>query len=77
MDLFMRLLLAALSPLFLSACVGSFPADVSPNPSPDDPDSGIVLVRSADYFDGYADRRPVEPTPWRQRNDSVAPGGSQ
>ena len=74
----MRLkILAALSPLFLSACIGGFPADVSPIPSPDDPDSGIRPVSSTNYFNGYVNRQPVEPTPWRGRNESVTPGGSR
>lgn len=70
-------LLAALSPLLLSACIRGTPAEILPIPSPDDPDSGVRAISPADYLDGYSGREPVEPQPWRRQNESAAPGGSQ
>jgi hypothetical protein len=69
--------LAALSPLFLSACVADLPDDTLPIPSPDNPASGIVPVRSTSYFEGYVDRQPVQPAPWRDRSENPASGESQ
>ena len=42
-----------------------------------DPSDATARVPTASYRSvtrGYESRRPVEPAPWRERNDSVAPG---
>lgn len=41
-----------------------------------DPSDAAARVPTASYRSvtrGYDSRRPVEPAPWRERNDSVAP----
>ena len=70
-----RFLLAAAMPLALAGCASaSGPADVMPVSSPVDPGTGIRTIRNHTVLDGYVHRVPVDPKPWRQLNDSQAPG---
>jgi len=38
-----------------------------------DPQSGVSAVTYRSALSGYQSARPVEPKPWRERNDAVAP----
>ena len=70
-----RTLLAAALPLALAGCAAaSGPADVVSVRSPVDPAIGIRNVNHHSVLDGYTHRVAVEPKPWRQQNDSQAPG---
>jgi len=70
-----RTLLAAALPLALAGCASaSGPADVTSVSSPVDPAIGIRNVHHHSVLDGYTHRVAVEPKPWRQQNDSQAPG---
>jgi hypothetical protein len=70
-----RFILAAAMPLALAGCAAANrPADVMPVSSPADPDLGIRNTHHHTVFDGYTHRVAVEPKPWRQQNDSQAPG---
>jgi hypothetical protein len=70
-----RTLLAAALPLALAACTAAGrPADVMPDNSPADPTLGIRNAHHHTVLDGYTHRDAVEPKPWRQQNDSQAPG---
>lgn len=70
-----RTILAAALPLALAACttVGR-PNDVMPDSSPADPALGIRNTHHHTVLDGYTHRIAVDPKPWRQQNDSQAPG---
>ncbi|AMN42042.1 hypothetical protein [Rhodoplanes sp. Z2-YC6860] len=50
---------------------------ISPGPQAGaDPSDAAARVPTSSYRSvtrGYESRRPVEPAPWRERNDSVAP----
>lgn len=71
-----RYLLAAAVPLALAGCASpGGPADVMSASSPADPGTGIRTIHHHTVLDGYMHRVPVEPKPWRQMNDSQAPGG--
>jgi hypothetical protein len=45
----------------------------SPTPHPADPDARVRPAPYRSVTSGYVSRRPVEPQPWRGRNDAVAP----
>lgn len=70
-----RTILAAALPLVLAACttVGR-PTDVMPDNSPADSALGIRNAHHHTVLDGYTHRIAVDPKPWRQQNDSQAPG---
>ena len=70
-----RTLLAAALPLALAGCAAaSGPADVTSVSSPVDPAIGIRNTHHRSVLDGYTHRVAVEPKPWRQQNNSQAPG---
>jgi len=70
-----RFLLAAAMPLTLAGCASaSGPADVMSVSSPADTSAGIRNIHHHTVLGGYTHRVPVEPKPWRQQNDSQAPG---
>ena len=70
-----RFLLAAAMPLALAGCAAAIaPADVMSVNSPVDSGLGIRNTHHHTVLDGYVHRVPVEPKPWRQLNDSQAPG---
>lgn len=73
-----RILLAAAVPLTLAGCVtAGEPASIMSASSPADPDAGIRNLRYQTVLDGYTHRVPVDPKPWRQLNDSQAPGAGE
>lgn len=70
-----RIIFAAAMPLALAACTASGrPADPMPDNSPVDPGLGLHSSYHQAVLDGYTHRVAVEPKPWRQQNDSQAPG---
>ncbi|MCZ4292351.1 hypothetical protein [Hoeflea alexandrii] len=70
-----RTLLAAAMPLVLAGCASaSGPADVMPVSSPVDSAIGLRNAYHHTVLDGYTHRVAVDPKPWRQQNDSQAPG---
>jgi len=70
-----RYLLAAALPLALAGCAASNrPADILPAVSPVDSGLGIRSTHHHTVLNGYTHRVPVDPKPWRQQNDSQAPG---
>ncbi|MBI3435097.1 MAG: hypothetical protein HY056_08480 [Proteobacteria bacterium] len=44
---------------------------------PADPQASVPPARYRSSVAGYVSRRPVEPAPWRERNDRVAPAPKQ
>lgn len=70
-----RTLFAAAMPLVLAACTAAGrPADIMPGSSPADSVAGIRNTHHHTVLEGYTHRVPVDPKPWRQQNDSQAPG---
>jgi len=70
-----RTLFAAAMPLVLAACTAAGrPADIMPGNSPVSSVAGIRNTHHHTVLQGYTHRVPVDPKPWRQQNDSQAPG---
>ena len=70
-----RILFAAAMPLALAACTAAGgPPEFMPDNSPTDPAISIRNAHHHTVLDGYTHRVAVEPKPWRQQNDSQAPG---
>ena len=70
-----RFFVAAVVPLTLAGCASaSGPADVISASSAVNPGVGIRNTHHHTVLDGYTHRVPVEPKPWRQQNESQAPG---
>jgi hypothetical protein len=67
---------AALAVLALAAvatsCAGPPPAPFA-GPDPSDPSARAKAVGYRSTIAPYEPQRPVEPAPWRQQNDQVAP----
>ncbi|MBS7556096.1 MULTISPECIES: hypothetical protein [Xanthobacteraceae] len=55
----------------LSACSG--PPAIEVGPSPSDASSSVKPLRYAPVTAGTVDYRPVDPKPWIERNERVAP----
>lgn len=70
----LRFLLVAAMPLALAGCAGRGPAEFLSANSPVNSELGIRNSRQRTVLDGYVQRVPVDPKPWRQLNDSQAPG---
>lgn len=68
----MKPLVSAAVALFLSACSTQSPSPVSGS-DPGDPSAPVPSARPASVTAGTADYRPVEPKPWLERNEGVAP----
>lgn len=70
-----RTLFVAALPLALAACsAAGRPDQFLSDSSPADPTQGIRNLHYRSVLDGYTHRVAVEPKPWRQQNDSQAPG---
>jgi hypothetical protein len=70
-----RIILPVALPLVLGACQASQPellADVAPLLAPADPDRSHVPVAAPAVITDYTHREPVDPSGWRQLNDSQA-----
>jgi hypothetical protein len=57
---------------FAQGCTGT-PAPPFAGPDPSDPTVRTRAVGHQSTTAPYASRRPVEPTPWREQNERVAP----
>jgi hypothetical protein len=68
------LLIAALAALIVGGCAASPPA---PRLTAADPAARVPPVRYSSVTAPYTRQRPVEPLPWRERNERVAPQGNQ
>lgn len=65
--------LAALAVALAAIGLGSYSMAESPPPHPAAPDARVRVAPYRSVTSGYVSRRPVEPQPWRGRNDAVAP----
>ena len=63
-------IVAALAALMAGGCTVVPPASVL---AAADPDSPVPAVRYSSVTAPYTRQRPVEPLPWRERNERVAP----
>lgn len=61
----------ALAVLVVGACSGALAERQTPHPA--HPDSRVRPAPYRSVTSGYVSRRPVEPQPWRGRNDAVTP----
>lgn len=74
----LRILVAALAPLVVSACSQTPLPVVVPFASPLNVDAGIRPPSYRSPLNGFSARQPVNPKPWRQLNDEQGPAkGSQ
>jgi hypothetical protein len=62
--------------LSTSACL-STPERPVAGPNPSDPNARAPATAYRPVLGGYVSQRPVEPAPWRQQNDRVAPAEKQ
>lgn len=65
-----RLVIATLAALMASGCAAAPPA---PHLAAADPSIPVPAARYSSVTAPYTRQRPVEPLPWRERNDRVAP----
>lgn len=72
---FMKSVLLTAVAVILSACSG--PPLIEAGPSPSDASAWVPAQRYVPVTAGTIDYRPVEPKPWIERNERVAPQGSQ
>jgi hypothetical protein len=68
----MKSLLLMAMAVILSACSGPPAIEVGPNPS--DAHARVPSSRYVPVTAGTVDYRPVDPKPWTERNERVAPG---
>lgn len=61
----------------LSASCAPRPQVALPGPDPADPNVRVPGVQYRSTFASYRSRRPVEPGPWRNQNESVNPNAGQ
>lgn len=60
----------------IAGCTAANPVLLAADPS--DPDIPVRAVSYRPVLSGYTAQRPVEPKPWREQNERVAPkGGAQ
>ena len=67
-----RVISIALLCLPFAACV-SAPEPPVAGPDPADPQVRVPATAYRPVLGGYSSQRPVEPAPWRERNERVAP----
>jgi hypothetical protein len=65
---------AALAALLTGGCAAAPPASVL---AAADPNIRVPPARYSSVTAPYTRQRPVEPLPWRERNERVAPQGGQ
>jgi hypothetical protein len=58
--------------LSLAACL-AMPSERLAAAEPSNPKERVPAARYRPVLGGYMSQRPVEPAPWRERNESVAP----
>jgi hypothetical protein len=69
---FAALAAAASAALLMQACSPLPPAPFA-GPDPSDPRARVPAVAYRPAVAPYASQRPVEPLPWREQNDRIAP----
>jgi len=67
------LLCAGAACTLLSACAAG-PQRPLAGPDPAAPEARVPATVYRPVLSGYVSRRPVEPAPWREQNERVAPG---
>jgi hypothetical protein len=60
----------------LAAC-SALPPHPYAGPDPSDPNARVAAVGYRPTIGPYASQRPVEPKPWQQQNERVAPAPRQ
>ena len=68
------LIVASLAALTAGGCAAAPPASVL---AAADPGSPVPTVRYSSVTAPYKSQRPVEPAPWRERNERIAPQAGQ
>lgn len=58
--------------LLVSACFAA-PERPFAGPDPSDPKTRVPAATYRPVLGGYVSQRPVDPAPWREQNDRVAP----
>jgi hypothetical protein len=67
---------ALLATALLSGCAAAPPSPFA-GPDPSDPNTPVAAVGYRSTLGRYAGQRPVEPVPWQQQNERVAPPAKQ
>ena len=68
----MKIVFAMLIALLTAACAASSARPIA-GLDPADPESPVPPVRAGNTLGTYVSQRPVDPAPWRERNERVAP----
>lgn len=66
------ILAAGFAAFLLAGCSAGLSA-IAPRPDPADPNARVSAVGYRSGLGAYRSQRPVEPRPWREQNDRVAP----
>lgn len=72
----MKIAIVLLSVLLVAACARA-PAQPLAGNDPADPNVPVPPVRHAGSLQTYVSQRPVDPRPWREQNQRVAPQPKQ
>lgn len=67
----MKFIAVGLLASFVAGCAA--PAQPFRTADPSDPQARVSAVGYRSTTGSYASQRPVEPTPWREQNERVAP----
>ena len=62
--------------LLTTACVSTAKRPIA-GPDPSDPNARAPATAYRPVLGGYVSQRPVEPAPWHEQNDRVAPAQKQ
>jgi hypothetical protein len=68
----MKIIFALFLALLTAACAVSTAQPLA-GLDPADPEVAVPPVRAASTLGSYISQRPVDPAPWRERNERVAP----
>lgn len=68
-----RSLVSVLTLCLVTAACATAPDRLHAGPDPSEPSVRVPAVGYRPVVSGYVSQRPVEPAPWRQQNDRVAP----
>ena len=68
----MKIVFALFLALLTAACAASNAQPLA-GLNPADPEVPVLPVRAANTLGSYISQRPVDPAPWRERNERVAP----
>jgi hypothetical protein len=64
---------AAIALALLASACAAVPTAPIAGPDPADPDARVAATGYRSTIEPYESRRPVEPVPWRERNERVSP----